>query len=480
MAIFPPLRSDSARPRLWGLLLVLASNMLIDAIEVSAAIVVLPKLGSELQLPIVTLQWVMSGFAIGFGGLMLFANRVVAVLGRRHVYLAALLAFAAASVVGGLAQGPQLLIASRFVKGFSVALAAPTGLAIINTAFPDGPARSRALSVYTLFGALGFTAGLLLSGLLTEFSWRCTFLFPAPIVVVLFACGLRLVPSDDSGSRPRRFDTAGAFTFIGALAALVRGIVSVPAHGWMDLRVLGALVASSILLIAFVAIERHAAEPLLRLSLLTNGVLVRSAVGAATLNGSYLGLLLVLTFQLQSLMGWTPLRAALALLPASVPLGVTSLFSGRMVSRFGTARLIALGAFLPLVAYALCLRPHVSTAYVADILPTLLLVAAGFVLAFAALNIQSTSDLPISARGMAIGVYQTAVQMGAAIVIALVSALLASHQQPPGTSAAAILSSYRPALWLVTAVGGLGLLVSLAGVLSRPATAPRTSRTAYR
>ena len=473
-----PFRSHGADPRLWGLLFVLAGNMLIDAIEVSAAIVVLPQLGTDLQLPIVTLQWVMSGFALGFGGLMLFARRVVAVLGRRRVYLTALLAFAAASVVGGLAQGPELLIATRFIKGFCVALAAPTGLAIIGTAFPEGPARSRALSVYTLFGALGFTAGLLLAGLLTEVSWRWTFLFPAPIVLVLFVCGLRLVPGDDPGSRSRRFDTAGALTFTAALVAIVQGIVSLPGHGWTDPRVLAAFLVGLTLLAAFVAIEHRAPEPLLQFSLLTNGALVRSAVGAATLNGSYLGLLVVITFQLQTLMGWSPLRAALALLPASVPLGVTSLFSGRMVSRFGAARLIALGAVFPPMAYALYLRPHASTAYVADILPSLLLVAVGFVLAFAALNIQATSDVPVAVRGAAVGVYQTAVQMGAAIVIALVSALLAGHELTKGSSVAAILSSYRPALWLITAVGGLGFLFGLSGVLPRPADAPRSGRTA--
>ncbi|MYR38915.1 MFS transporter [Streptomyces sp. SID4944] len=181
-------------PRLWGLLVVLAGNMLIDALEVSVALVALPAIGTDLGAPLTTTQWTVTGFAIGFGGLMLLGARAVALLGRRRVYLAALLCFAAASLAGALAEGPWLLAATRVVKGFCAALTAPTGLAIIATAFPEGPARNRALSVYTFFGAGGFTTGLLLSGWLTGVSWRLTFAFPAPVVLVLFVLGLRLIP----------------------------------------------------------------------------------------------------------------------------------------------------------------------------------------------------------------------------------------------------------------------------------------------
>ncbi|CAO0828084.1 Major facilitator superfamily (MFS) profile domain-containing protein OS=Streptomyces microflavus OX=1919 GN=Smic_43660 PE=4 SV=1 [Streptomyces microflavus] len=181
-------------PRMWGLLVVLAGNMLIDALEVSVALVALPAIGTDLGAPLTTMQWTITGFAVGFGGLMLFGARAVALLGRRRVYLAALVGFAAASLVGALAEDPSLLTATRVVKGFCAALTAPTGLAIIATAFPEGPQRNRALSVYTLFGAGGFTAGLLLSGWLTGFSWRLTFAFPAPAVLVLFVLGLRLIP----------------------------------------------------------------------------------------------------------------------------------------------------------------------------------------------------------------------------------------------------------------------------------------------
>uniref|UniRef100_UPI002867EB2B MFS transporter n=1 Tax=Streptomyces shenzhenensis TaxID=943815 RepID=UPI002867EB2B len=392
-------------PRLWGLLLVLAGNMLIDALEVSVAVVALPAIGTDLGQPPTVTQWAMTGFAAGFGGLLLFGARVVTLLGRRRVYLAALLAFAAASALSALAHDPWLLLATRVLKGFCAALTAPTGLAIITSTFPEGRPRSRAVSVYTLFGAGGFTAGLVLSGWLTETSWRWAFAFPAPVVLLLFALGLRLVPgerpdtpkgdeestppgtaprvasggaqsvpkgvglgvasggalsvlkgaglgvasggalsvpkgaglgvaSGDAVSAPkgrgavsdmrlpprgrdqpprrrtrttaRRYDIPGALTFLGALLALVQGITQLPAHGWSDPRAVGPLCTAALLSLAFWQIERRSADPLLNIgpSLRRNPALVRSAAGAACLNGAYLGLLFVLTYQTQTLAGF--------------------------------------------------------------------------------------------------------------------------------------------------------------------------------
>jgi len=472
-------------PRMWGLLVVLAGNMLIDALEVSVALVALPAIGTDLGAPLTAMQWTITGFAVGFGGLMLFGARAVALLGRRRVYLAALVGFAAASLVGALAEDPSLLTATRVVKGFCAALTAPTGLAIIATAFPEGPPRNRALSVYTLFGAGGFTAGLLLSGWLTGFSWRLTFAFPAPAVLVLFVLGLRLIPgaAEDGEDRPpgtagdragrppgtplRRYGFASAAAFLAGLLALVQGITSVPAHGWADVRSTGLLALAAGLLALFVALERASAHPLVRFAALRSGAMIRSALGAACLNGSYLGLLFVLTHQLQSLAGWSPLRTATAFLPAAAPLVVTALFSGRIVARFGAPRLIAAGALLPFAGYLLLLRTPWPPAYATGILPTMLLVGAGFVLSFAALNSQATSQLPPAERGAGSGLYQTAVQVGATLSVALVAALLTGSAPPAGADPAEFAEACRPALTLVAVVGGLGLLTALTGLRSR-------------
>ncbi|MEU1272704.1 MFS transporter [Streptomyces sp. NPDC005799] len=460
-------------PRQWALLTVLAGNMLIDALEVSVAVVALPSIGGDLGADPTSLQWVMSGFAAGFGATILFGTRLVERLGRRRVYLGAVSVFAVASLAGALAGAVWFLIATRVVKGVCAALTAPTGLAIITSTFPEGPARNRAVSVYSLFGASGFSLGLVLSGLLTEESWRWTFAFPAPVAAVLLVAGLRLVPEQRGkagadGGRPYQLPTA--LSLSATLLALVYGIGHVPGHGWTAPGTVGAFTLAAVLSAVVVARERRATHPLLPPRVLGHPALRRSAFAAAALNGSYLGLLFVVTFHLQTLLGWSPARTGLALLPAALPLALTAAYSGRMVQRFGAARLIAVGYVAPPLGYALYLGAASPTRYATDILPTLLLLGAAFVLCFAALHLQALAAATEAEPGVASGVYQTAVQFGAVLMPALVAALMSAHRPPPGASPAAALAGYHPALLLITAVGAAGLAVSLTGLLPRRTT----------
>lgn len=327
------------------------------------------------------------------------------------------------------------------------ALTAPTGLAIITSTFPEGAARNRAVAVYSLFGACGFSLGLVLSGLLTEVSWRWTFAFPAPVAALLLLLGLRLVPEQRGRSRAeggRSYELPTAFGLPAALLALVYGIGHVPGHGWRAPGTLAAFALAGALAVLVVIRERRAEHPLLPLGVLAQPALRRAALGAAALNGSYLGLLFVVTFHLQTLLGWSPARTGLALLPAALPLALSAAYSGRMVQRFGTRRLIAVGWLAPPLGYALYLRASVPTRYATDLLPTLLLLGLAFVLCFAALHMQALTAAPKAEPGIASGVYQTAVQFGAAIVLALVAALMAAHHPAPGASAAAVLAGLPP------------------------------------
>ncbi|SHH51349.1 MFS transporter [Streptomyces sp. 3214.6] len=445
-----------------GLLFVLSGNMLLDALEVSVAVVALPSIGADLGLSLTALGWVVSGFALGFGGLLLPSGRLVAVLGRRRVYLAALAVFAAASVLGALATSGPLLIAGRLVKGCCAALTAPTGLTIIADAFPAGPARNRAVSVYSLFGAGGFSAGLVLSGLLTEVSWRWTFLFPGPVALVLFLFGLRLIPGRAPGEEyaprahgaVRRHDVPGAVTSIGALVALAWALTRGPGAGWADPLTLTGLSAAVTLGVTFARIERTAPRPLLPTALLAHRPLLWSALGAAALNGSYLGFLFVVTFDLQSGQGWSPLATGLGLLPTSLPLAVAVAtgLSGRLVGRFGPARLIALGAWAPPAGYLWYLLVGDHASYPSSTLPAVLLVGLGFVLQFAALNTQAMSGLRHADRGTAGAVYQTSVQVAGALTTALVASLLAAGAH----------GARRTALILVTSVAVAGFAVAVA------------------
>ncbi|MCX4486304.1 MFS transporter [Streptomyces anulatus] len=384
--------------RQWALLCVLSGNMLLDAVEVSVVLVALPTIGEAMDMPLLAVQSLMSGFALGFAALLLLGNRIAALCGRRRAYLGAMALFALASVIGGTTDSEAVLVATRVVKGCCAALTAPTGLAIISTAFRDGPQQRKAVSVYSMFGATGFTAGLLLSAALLESSWRWTLLFPAPLALVLLVFATRIVPHETG---------AGGRT------------------------------------------------PRLKPALLRNGRLLRSAVGAASLNGTYAGLLLLITFQLQQRLGWSPWQSALGLLPACVPLMVTVPFAGRLVARWGADRLIALGALAPFLGCAYFLWSAPTGSYGAAVLPALVLVEAGFVLSFAALNMQATAGIRAAERGSAVPLYQTGVQLGGVVTLPLVALLLTTYR------------GERPALALITSISAVGLLAALTG--------PRTS-----
>lgn len=443
----------AAGTRPWGLLTVLAGNMLIDALEVSVLVVAAPAIGADLHLAPAGTQWTMSGFALGFAGLLLLGPRLAARWGRRRLYLTALAVFAVASLVAGLATDPVLLVATRFVKGGCAALTAPMGLAIIMSVFPEGPLRRRAISVYTLFGASGFATGLLLSGLLTGWDWRYTLAFPAPVVAVLFVAGLRLIPAQDPAAARQPLPLARVLLLTAGTAALVGGIACVPTDGWTGPRTAGLLLTAVLLFVLLAVRERRSAAPMLPASVRTSAALRRSALGAACLNGSYLGMLFIATLQLQDELGRSPLETALAFLPASLPLALTALHSGAMVERFGARPLIALGSLAAFAGYLLLLRE--DTSYVTGLLPSLLLVGAGFVLAFTALNTQAVSEAAGGDKAVAGAAYQTAVQAGAALMPALAAALLTTGTGAP---------DHRSAHLLVAAVGLLGVVTALAGL----------------
>lgn len=178
----------------------LCAALFLDALDVSMVGVALPSIGSDLKLSTSALQWVVSGYVLGYGGLLLLGGRAADLLGRRRVFLIALAVFAAASLLGGLVDNGGLLIAARFLKGASAAFTAPAALSIITTTFPEGPARNKALSIFTTCGASGYSLGLVLSGLLTSVGWRWTFLMPVPVALIALVFAIRLLPGTPTSS----------------------------------------------------------------------------------------------------------------------------------------------------------------------------------------------------------------------------------------------------------------------------------------
>ena len=450
--------------RLWGALVVLCGVLFLDGLDVSMVGVALPSIGADLDLSTSSLQWVVSGYVLGYGGLLLLGGRFADLLGRRRVLLAALAVFTAASIVGGLVNDGTLLVITRFLKGGAAAFTAPASLSIITTTFAEGPARNRALAIYTACGASGFSLGLVFGGLLTELGWRWTFLLPVPIAIALLIAAPRVLAKDEPAEGPRRgFDFAGAATITAAMLLLVRTVVEAPEAGWSSPETLGGLVLAALLLAAFVAIEQRSAHPLVRLGILRSGTLVRANLGMAAVFGAYVAFQFVGTLYLQQMLGWSPVETALAFLPGGLLVAFGAPRIGPLVDRYGTARIILVGAISFVIGYALFLRIGETLTYTAVFLPSMILVGVGFALCFPTLNIQATAGVANHEQGLASGLVNTSFQVGGAIGLAIVTAVVSSNTS--GTDAASMLDGFRPGIAVVTAIAALGLAVAVVGVL---------------
>jgi MFS family permease len=240
-------------------LIVLGGALCLDALDVSMVGVALPSIRTSLNLSTSSLQWIVSGYVLGYGGLLLLGGRAADLLGRRRVFLTAMAAFAVLSLLGGLTSVPALLIGARFVKGIAAAFTAPAGMSLLTTTFPEGPMRNRAFSIYSVFGGSGFSLGLVLSGLLTAVNWRWTLLVPAPVALIVLFAGWRLIPRDArpaaGEARTRRpFDLPGAVTVTGSMLLLVYTVVSAQQAGWASLRTVGSFALVLAGLAAFIGI----------------------------------------------------------------------------------------------------------------------------------------------------------------------------------------------------------------------------------
>lgn len=459
--------------RLWGVLLTVSTVVGLDALDVSMVGVALPSIQAELGLSTSALQWIVSGYVLGYGGLLLLGGRTADLLGRRRVFLVAVAVFALASLLGGLVDNGALLIASRFVKGLAAAFTAPAALSIITTTFQEGPARNRAISIFAVFGASGYSAGLVFSGLLTEVGWRWTFLLPVPIALAAFAAAIKLIPN----YRP---ETGGGYDFPGAITSaagsllLVFAVVEAPEIGWAAPRTLITFALALALLVTFVIIEKRSTHPLLRLGILRSGPLARANLGGATFFGAYIGFQFVVMLYLQTVLGWSALQTALGFLPAALIVAFGSPRIEPLIDRVGTPRTILAGVVAHVIGYALFLRIDEHSGYVGYVLPSMILLGIGFMLAFSSLNIQATAGISDDEQGLAGGLVNTSIQVGGAIGLAVVTAVLTGNAGG-ATGPAALLNGLAPALTVVTGIAVISLLVALWGVAGLRKAEARTA-----
>lgn len=451
--------------RAWGMLFVLCGALFLDALDVSMKGVALPAIGDELGLSTGALQWVVSGYVLGFGGFLLLGGRAADLLGRRRVFLASLGAFLVASAVGGLATTDELLIAARFLTGVSAAFTAPAGLSIITTSFAEGPARNKALSVYTATGASGFALGLVVGGLLSEVSWRWVFFAPVLMSVATLAGALWLVPDGGRPSRPPRVDLAGALSVTSAMLLLVFTLVEAPITGWGSARTVGSLAGVALLLALFVMIERRSPAPLVRLGLLRSGAVIRANVGALALLGGWVACLFIVTLYLQQVRGWSALETGLAVCPSGI---VVALLAPRiaapLVGRFGAPVVILAGLTSAALAYVLLLSLGADSAYQVVMLPAFLLVGVAFALAYGPLTILATNGIAPEEQGVAGGLVNTSFQLGPAITLAVATAVAGANT---GTGPTALLDGLHAALFVPLIVALIGVATTASGLRGR-------------
>jgi len=455
--------------RAWALLLVVCGAVFLDGLDVSMIGVALPSIDADLHLSTASLQWIVSGYVLGYGGFLLLGGRAADLLGRRRMFLTALILFAAASLAGGLVSNGTLLIATRFIKGIAAAFTAPAALSIITTTFGEGEARNRALGIYAATGATGFSSGLVAGGLLTELGWRYTFFVPVALTAGLWALAVKYVPAGEKVDRTGlSFDLPGASLITSSMLLAVYTIVEAPNVGWGSVRTVLSLLGAAALMAAFVAVEQRAAQPLIRLGILRKAKLRRANLTAMTVFGAWIGFQFIGTLYMQQLRGWSAVEMAGAFLPAGLIVAFGSPRSGSLVMKYGSARVVASGMVAFVGAYLLARGITADESYFTGFLPTFLLAGVGFTLTFGPLNMAATEGIDDHEQGLASGLLFTSLQFGGALALAVATAVMDAGIK--GSSAvagsdAAQLDGFNAALVVSVVVAVAGLAVSAAGLV---------------
>lgn len=443
----PPSSTPSGRghppgPRV-ALLLVLCGAIFLEGIDVAMLNVALPSIRADLGLATGELQWVLSAYVLGYGGFMLLGGRAADLFGRRRMFLVPLAVFLVFSGLGGVAVDGWMLIVARFTTGVAAAFMTPAGLSIITTTYPEGPARNKALLIYSGTAAAGFSLGLVIGGVLAAIDWRWVFFAPVALSGLILCVGFQVIPrSTTRGRVDRDVDYLGALTITGAILLTV---LTVERATHVSGRWTTATLALSLLLLgAFAAIERCHRQPLVRLGIIRNAALVRANAAAALFASSFFGFQFIAVLYLQELRGWSALETSFALLAIGVDAILAPTLTPRLVQRFGNQQVIAAGLVLATAAYALFLRIGLDSTYAA-MFPTMLLLGVAFALAYGPLTIAATDGINEEEQGLAAGFLYTSFQFGAAIGLSSAAAINVAATGSAGLPLD-LLGGYRAAL----------------------------------
>jgi EmrB/QacA subfamily drug resistance transporter len=409
--------------RLGLALLVIATAQLMVVLDGTIVNVALPHIQRALDFSGTGLEWVVNAYAITFGGLLLLGGRAGDILGRRRVFVSGLLLFSAASLFGGFATSQAWLLTARAVQGAGGAVIAPTALALISTNFPQGAERNRAFSVYAAMAGAGAAAGLVLGGLLTTYaSWRWVFFVNVPIGILIAASAPRVLT--ESPRLPGKIDWAGAVTGCGGVALLVYGLskAATGADGishWGDAQVVASLTAAVVLLVSFVLIEMRSSHPLLPMRVLAERNRAGALLIMLCIATGLFGVFFFLTLFIQTVLGYSPIRAGVAFLPFAVGVVIGSGLASPLVTRIGPRPLIVAGSAMVAGGMFWYSRLTEHAGYASHLLGPTLVSSLGLGLVFVPLALVALYKVAEQDSGVASSLLNTAQQVGGAIGLAL-------------------------------------------------------------
>ncbi|MCF6470787.1 MFS transporter [Nonomuraea sp. MG754425] len=457
----------------WTALGVLSATGLMTVLDGSIVTVAMPAIQRDLDFSPAGLSWIVNAYLIPFGGLLLLAGRLGDLIGRRTLFLTGNVVFTAASVLAGAATDSGLLIAARFLQGVGSALASAVVLGILVTLFTEPAERGKAIAVFSFTGAAGASIGQVLGGVLTDvLSWPWIFFINVPIGLITIVLALPALPAERGLGLSAGADVIGALLVTGGLMLGIYTVVRVEEYGWLAAHTLGLGALSLALLGAFVARQATARTPLMPLRLLRS----RNVAGAnlaqmLSLSGMFAFQILVALY-MQRVLGYGALETGLAMLPAAVGIGTTSLFvSARLNARFGPRAVLIAGLALLVTAMLLLTRVSVDAGYLTHLLPPMLLISGGGLM-LPALATLAMSGAREADAGLASGLFNTTQQVGMAIGVAVLSTMAASRTGELLTAgageAAALTGGYRLAFGIAAGLLLAAFVVALT-VLRRPA-----------
>ena len=451
--------------RKWLALALLATVQFMVVLDIAIVNVALPSIQVDLGFSQENLQWVISAYALFFGGFLLLGGRVADLLGRRKLFVGGLVLFSAASLLSGLAWSDDALIFARALQGLGAAVITPAALAILMTTFSEGRERNTALGVWGAVGAFGAVAGVLLGGILTDLlSWEWIFYINVPVGLAAVAL-TPLLLAESRDTQMKSFDVPGAVLVTSGMITLVYAITQARNYGWGSVETIGLFTAAGVLLAAFAGWEARAKEPLMPFSIFR----IRT-VAAANISGLILGtvtfsMFLMLTLYMQQVLTYSPLKTGLAYLAVAGTAIIWSTVAAQLVTRVGVKPVIAAGMAFLTAGLLYFTQVSVGGSYLGDLLPGFLLIAVGLGFSFVPISIAALAGVETSKAGLASGLFNTSQQIGGALGIAALSAVATSTTENAVASGTAVPTALtdgfeRAFIW-GGIVASLGILVAL-------------------